>query len=199
MRKIDPLWIRLFGDALLPILGYFLWDWGLYFISFYYLIDLLAAELLLHVKANKIVKTQELVWNTRVILERIVTVFLLLVIIFLTYIALKQLFPTKEFFTEFVLFWNYKDMGIAQGYILLPLIVLVTLQRYKTEFVIPGKHKTKRLQQLFKKRRNALLIMLGFLGLTLGMNRLVQFPDFAYIFAIVLLTSFYQVLYPEYE
>ena len=52
--RINPKYIQLVGDAIIPILGFFFWDWNLYFILLFYFLDMLTKEVLLHLKSNKI-------------------------------------------------------------------------------------------------------------------------------------------------
>ena len=41
---------------LVVALGYFLWDWGLYFIVLFYMIDILVDESIMHLKSYQITK-----------------------------------------------------------------------------------------------------------------------------------------------
>jgi hypothetical protein len=49
----------LLSEALIPVLGFFLWDWGLYFILLFYFFDVLAQEIIMHLKSKKIIVAQE--------------------------------------------------------------------------------------------------------------------------------------------
>jgi len=52
--RVNTKLIQLAGDALIPILGFFFWDWGLYFIVIFYLLDYIVSEILTHLKAKRI-------------------------------------------------------------------------------------------------------------------------------------------------
>ena len=52
--RVNPKYIEVFGDTIIPVLGYFLWSWDLYFIVLYFILELLFSEGFLHLKAHKI-------------------------------------------------------------------------------------------------------------------------------------------------
>ena len=52
--KLNPKIIQVAADAAIPLMGFFLWDWSLYFILLFYLLDLLASEIIAHLSARKI-------------------------------------------------------------------------------------------------------------------------------------------------
>ena len=52
--RIKPKYIQLVSEALIPLLGFFLWEWSLYFILLFYFIDLFIDEVIMHVKSKKI-------------------------------------------------------------------------------------------------------------------------------------------------
>jgi len=58
--RVQPKYLLLVSDALIPLLGLFVWNWSLYFILLFYLLDLLAREVLTHVKTKGIYKAQGL-------------------------------------------------------------------------------------------------------------------------------------------
>ena len=54
--RIQPKYIQILGDAVIPLLGFFVWNWNIYFILLFYLLDLLVKEVVIHFKSNRIVK-----------------------------------------------------------------------------------------------------------------------------------------------
>ena len=46
--------IQTLGELLIPLLGYFFWNWSFYFIALFYFLDLLASTCILPLKINKI-------------------------------------------------------------------------------------------------------------------------------------------------
>ena len=121
--RINVKLIQLFGDALIPLLGFFWWGWSLYFIILFYLIDYLSNEIFRHIKSRKIVTYQK-VKNSKWLYKGLISATLLLGSYVLIHFAMRTIHPDINFTKEIVKFWTYKDLGIEQGYILLPLIDL---------------------------------------------------------------------------
>jgi len=189
--RVNLKYFQLLTDAIIPLLGYFFWDWNLYFIVLFYLLDYLAYEVFSHVKAKKvtsIIKHTTTSWLKLGIISSV----LFVVNVAFVQIAMKSLVPTIDFTKEIVAFWTYKDMGIEQGYFLLPLIFIAGYQRYKMKFLITGVYKKTTIQQIFNQHIRAQLITLGFIALTFGLSFFRVFPEYVYVFGIVLFTGLYQ-------
>ena len=112
------------ADATIPILGYFLWDWGLFFIVLYYLLDLIVSEIFMHLKTREIRKFRfgSMTHSLRYIAlgMSLIATTLLLVRLFIL-----QIHPQTDVVKEVVAFLSYKDLGIAQGYLLIPVVIFV--------------------------------------------------------------------------
>ena len=119
--RVNLKYFQLLTDAVIPLLGYFFWHWNLYFIVLFYLLDYLAYEFFSHVKAKKV---QSLKREKSSAWLKLGTISALLFISNTVFVQLtmQALVPTIDFTKEISAFWNYKDMGIEQGYFLLPLI-----------------------------------------------------------------------------
>jgi hypothetical protein len=189
--KIQPKYIRLLGDALIPLLGYFLWDWSLYFILIFYFFDLLINEVLMHFKSRKIVDfeggNQTKLWITKSVIS--ISTFISFFI--LIHFALSQRIVEIHFVKEFIAFLRYEELGIQQGFILIPLLVLMGVQSYKLEFVLRGKHRMIPLKKLWNGYLIGQGILLGFTVLGSLLLRLVNIPDYIIILSIVLFSSLY--------
>lgn len=190
--RVNVKYLQLITDAIIPLLGYFFWHWNLYFIVLFYLLDYLAYEVFSHVKARKVssLKLDNSTW----LKLGIVSVVLFVLNSVLVQITMKSLVPTIDFTKEIMAFWNYKDMGIEQGYFLLPLIVIAGYQRYKMEFLMTGMVQKITIRQIFMKDIQAQLIALGFIALTFGLSYFIVFPEIVYVLGIVLFTGVYQLL-----
>lgn len=190
--RVNVKYLQLITDAIIPLLGYFFWHWNLYFIVLFYLLDYLAYEVFSHVKARKVssLKPDNSTW----LKLGIVSVVLFVLNSVLVQITMKSLVPTIDFTKEIIAFWNYKDMGIEQGYFLLPLIVIAGYQRYKMEFLMTGMFQKITIRQIFLKDIQAQLIALGFIALTFGLSFFIVFPEIVYVLGIVLFTGIYQLL-----
>lgn len=78
--------------------------------------------------------------------------------------------------TEIQKFWFYKEMGIEQGYVLVPLIVLMGFTQYKVEFLLPAQYTKITIQNLWESHIQAMLVILAFTGLTFGLVTFITIP-----------------------
>ena len=111
--------IQLFADLVLPLIGYYFWGWNVYFILFFFALDLVAQLYFTYLKSRKIVRFQQV--NYPVFL--LGSAFLgyltasILLVFFMPYIV-----KGSDFYKEFSSFLSYKEMGVPQLILLLPLI-----------------------------------------------------------------------------
>jgi hypothetical protein len=194
--KIQPKYIQLIGDAVIPLLGFFLWNWSLYFILLFYIIDILLGEVVINLKTKKTLQERttedKSIWYKQGILSTV----LFVVNCILIHLAVQELHPTIDFQQEALAFWSYKDMGIEQGYILLPLLIIVAYQKYKMEFLMPGLFRTINLQAIWKEHKKANIIQLAFIGLAFGVFSFISPPEWLVILLIVAISSGYKLLPP---
>lgn len=178
-------YIQLFADALLPLLGFFFWHWNLYFIVLFYLIDALGAMVFTYIEANKIQtihKNGNQVW---LIFGGISTTLFFIVLVVIHLLMLK-IQPEIQFKKELIAFWQYEDMGFAQGYLLIPLLVFAGYQRYKMEFLIPKMAERIQMKTHWKKQVNAYSLLLLALLLTFGLTHFVVFTQTVYVSALII-------------
>jgi len=116
----------LLGDILIPILGFFLWNWSIYFICLFFLLDQLSREVSLWLRMHY-------VKNQLQISRRSYTLNLLIFIAFFFMVHWYnfRLHPSINFAHEMNSFFWYKDSGIAQGFILFPLVIISERMRFK--------------------------------------------------------------------
>lgn len=194
--KIQPKYIQLIGDAVIPLLGFFLWNWSLYFIILFYIIDLILAEVIIHLKTNKTLQQRVSEKHSFWFQQGLLSTFLFGVNCVLIHFAIRLLHPNIDFVKEALAFWSYKDMGIEQGYILLPILILVAYQKYKMEFLMPGLYKTIDLKELWKGQHKTAIILLAFIGLAFGIFSFITPPEWLLIILIVALSAGYKLLPP---
>ena len=193
MKRINPKIIQVASDALIPLAGYFWWEWSLYFILLFYLLDYISNEIFLHVKSKKIRSSQSTpaeIW----IKNAIISSFLLFFTVLCVHFAMFHISPGIQFTDELLRFWQYKDLGIEQGYILLPLIFLVGFQRYKIEFVATSQFKTVQMKELWKQHIIVHIVILAFSSIVIGLSTFLVFPEIFYISAIIVSSSIFQLL-----
>lgn len=190
--NVNPKYFQIFADALIPLLGFFLWEWNLYFIVLFYLLDVVANEVLAHLKSAKIQKENSSVNIMNWAFLGTLSFFVLIASIAMIHYCMRLIVPGIDFLYEIKAFWSYKDMGFEQGYILLPLIILINYQRYKLEFLLPKLYLKVGLKNIWKPHINALIILLFLVGFTSSLNYFVQLPELFYLISIVVITGSFQ-------
>lgn len=191
--KLDPKYLQLLSEALIPVLGFFLWDWSLYFILLFYFIDMIANEVVMHLKSKKICEFDSFEERTRWIKFGMLSLIALVTVIIVIHFAMIFMVEGIEFQKEIKAFWNYEEMGIKQGYVLIPLMFLVSYQQFKMEFLMPAKFRKIKLQPLWAAHIKALLVVLGFAGLCLGLSLLIGIPEVIIVVGIIAFTTLYKI------
>jgi hypothetical protein len=116
----------LLGDILIPILGFFLWNWSIYFICLFFLLDQLAREVS-HVYRMRYIKNQQQISQRSYMLNALIFI----AFVFMVHWYNFMLQPTIKFAHEMNAFFWYKDSGFAQGFILFPLVIIGERMRFK--------------------------------------------------------------------
>lgn len=190
--RIKQEYIQLFGDAIIPLAGAFFFDWSLYFILLFYCLDLFATEAILHLKSKKTVEFRGISkseWSKRGIKSGA----LLLLVVVLIHVAIIFIEPGIDFKQQLYDFIMYKELGIPQGFVLVPLIAFSAYQLYRMKFLMPARFRTITLDQIWRPHLVSLIIMIGFAGLTIGISQLIVFPELIYVLAIVAISFAYQL------
>ena len=200
--RIHPKYIQVLGDGIIPLLGFFFWDWNLYFILLFYFIDMFTKEVLLHLKAKKIVAHQietesPTVQNEKKVWMKwgIISLILLIFSIFLIQISMPFIQDQFNAKNEIIRFWSYKEMGIEQGYIFVPLIIFMGYTQFKMEFLTPAVFTRMNNSQLWQPHLKAMLILVAFTALTFGLVHFIKIPEVIFVISIVLISSLYQILH----
>ena len=126
MKRIEIIG-ALFGDAALPLLGFLFWDWGFYFIVLFFVFDILIRSFFF-MKRVKNLPSMNI--NHRFALFGISMTFLELCLLHL--LVFLTLTPIG-FFKELWAFLSYEELGIAQGVVLIPLLIFNELFRIRNE------------------------------------------------------------------
>lgn len=190
--RVKQAYIQLIGDAIIPLAGAFFFDWSLYFILIFYCIDLLASEVILHLKSKKTVEFRGI--NKKGWRQYGVKSGLLLTLaLVLIHLGVFFIQSGIDFQNELIEFMAYEEMGIQQGYILVPLIAFSAYQLYRMTFLMPARFRTITLDEIWHPHLISLLIIIGFSGLVIGLSQLIVFPELVYILAIVAISSAYQL------
>ena len=180
--------IQAISEAIIPILGVFYFNWGLYFILLFYFIDLIASEVFVYIKVNKIIQFQRINFSFQLRYGRLIfNSLLVLLIIIAAHFVILLLSPTISLYEEFVEFIMYEDTGIPipQGIILLPLVIFGNLQQYKAFFIKNGRYRMSSWKELVFMRRKVLYLTLIGIGLGLVLAYFIVVPAMVYILGIV--------------
>lgn len=186
---INQLFIaELASNLLFPILGYFFWDWTIYFILLFLLLDLLCDLIVTHYKARKIILFQG--GTSFDVVKSIMAIVLFLITMFLFHLVIYFFQEDVNFGKEIIAFWNLKDLGIAQGYFLLPLLIVVSIQQYKIGFQMPALYRTMKQTTLWKNHFKSYFWLIAFAGIAIGQVLLLQVSELILfiILCLVLLT-----------
>lgn len=190
--RVKQAYIQLISDAVIPLAGALFFGWSLYFILIFYCIDLLASEVILHLKSKKTVEFRGIknnIWRQ----HGFKSALLLILALLLIHLGVYFIQTGINFKTELIDFMAYEELGIQQGYILIPLIAFSAYQLYRMTFLMPARFRTITLNEIWHPHLISLLIIIGFSGLVIGLSQLVVFPELVYVLSIVALSSAYQL------
>ncbi|MCE3296753.1 MAG: hypothetical protein K0R65_2467 [Crocinitomicaceae bacterium] len=180
--------IQIISEALIPILGYFFWNWNFYFIALFYLLDLLANTGFLYLKLNKF---RTAATPAQITLHSAFYLLSLAGIALLGILISGQLIPGFDLEEQSINFIMLEDLGLPQGFLLVPLVVYTAYLQYKMEFVLTKKHEHGSAPVLLKKHSLGMLVSLAFLGTGFGLCLLVKIPELAAVLTLIALTTAY--------
>lgn len=156
--------ILLAGDITIPVVGYFLWNWNLYFIFLFFFLDFLAYLTLYAFKYAKISMFRQIPLSKVTLATQLIVLLIGGLLIFYGYSFLFNTLQHTVYWKEAINFFMYEDMGFAQGYVLLPLIALTAWSTYKTEFLFQRVFEKITHKQLFLEYVTNSLAALGLLA-----------------------------------
>lgn len=182
-------------EAALPLAGYFYWHWDTSFILLFYLLDWILFLAINSVKAKKRFAFSQLAIEKKQAIRTLLlgTAFLIITC-FVVLLTMQLLQPTFNFSERIVAFLRYNDMGIEQGYILLPLLLLNGISVYKQQFIRPELYKYLTMGQLINESSKQGLLLLACAGLFLGVALFVQLPEEILLFSTIIGTTGYRIV-----
>jgi hypothetical protein len=188
MNADKTVWLKIVSDSIIPLLGFFLWDWSIYFIVLFLCLDLISHELVYHLNFNFLRKFQNHSFSKGSLLSLPLVLISLAIIQFSLLVLYSESNPLKEL----IEFLSYEDMGIAQGYILIPLIGLMAFQEMKL-FQMRRDINTINIDIFIKAhiKKRLILLICTLVGLGLAY---VQLPEIMILVLIILTMSALQFL-----
>lgn len=194
--RIQPKYIQLVGDALIPLAGFFFWEWSLYFILLFYFLDILASEVIMHLKSSKIITYQGKPTKSVWAMYGVVSFLMVIIALVLVHVTVLLIHPSIHFWDELVKFWTYKELGIQQGYLLFPIIAFGAYQQYKLYFLAPAKQRTMRLQSMWKNHLKAFALIVAISGLFSVVSLMIILPELSYVVLVVAGVAAYRFFFP---
>lgn len=123
-------------EALLPVLGYFFWNWDTSFVLLWFALDWLTGYVITILKAKRRYQYSRQENEAKLAKKRLILGFASILTTFiLGWLILPALTPNFSWIERIRAFLSYADMGIPQGIILIPLIVLNGYMLYNNQFV----------------------------------------------------------------
>ncbi|MFM1945720.1 MAG: hypothetical protein RL207_3 [Bacteroidota bacterium] len=116
----------LIGDIGIPIFGFFFWNWSIYFICLFFLLDQLSREVSGLIRMHSI--RQRVRLTSRMYFVHISSFVLCLLAV---HYYVHSLHPEMNFLKEINDFFWFEDMGVAQGFVLIPIVLFSERLRYK--------------------------------------------------------------------
>lgn len=184
--------LQLFMDAIIPLAGAFLFDWSLYFILLFYCLDLIANEVILHLKSKKVIEFSGI--NKKAwMLHGLKSALLIVVVLVSIHAAVYFIQRGIDFQKEFTDFMMYEELGIPQGYVLIPLVAFSAYQLYRMNFLMPTKFRTIQMDEIWKPHQQSLILILLAASVSIGLSQVVVFHEWVYVVSIVVISSAYQI------
>ena len=182
-------------EAALPLAGYFYWHWDTSFILLFYLLDWILFLAINSVKAKKRFAYSGLVTEKK---HAFRTLLLgsgfLFATCFIVILNMQLLQPSFHFTDRVIAFLMYEDIGIAQGYVLLPLLLLNGISVYKQQFIRPELYKYLTMGQLINESSKQGLLLLACAGLFFGVSLFMQLPEEILLFSTIIGTTGYRIV-----
>jgi hypothetical protein len=183
--------IQIIGELAIPLLGYFFWNWSFSFILFFYIIENL---FLLYFRIETIQNVKSTILKAKRIVDIKLLLFFLglwIVEFALIHFLLKIIATNKNLMNAWQDFFLFEDMGVPQGFILIPLLYFASRMKMKQDIVIEIKKINTKLD-LDKLKISALYnwIAISFWGLLIGLNVLFALPEIWNILLTLILLLF---------
>nr|AOE10995.1 hypothetical protein [uncultured bacterium] len=151
----------------------------------------------MHLKSKKITKTHNIKDNKEWFFSGALSLFTVFAMITLIHVAMYSIEPSIDFIKQIKLFWTYEEMGMQQGYLLIPLVVFAAYSQYRMDFLMMRKDRVAELNIEWKKHLRALLVIIGFTGIVIGLSQFIVLAEIVYVLGIVGLIAAYNLLVGE--
>jgi hypothetical protein len=191
MNKRTAFIVQLIGELVIPLLGYFLWDWSLLFILLFYLIENLFFS---YFRIETVREVKKTVWKKEQprelkIFSKSLTLWTIEFVLVHLFIAV--IYPNQSFIKEWVDFFMYQDLGIPQGIILLPLIYISSRMKMKQDVMLNIRNlkSVEELNHMTVSFKHS-WISIGNWGILIGINFFIPIHELINLsFVLILLIA----------
>jgi hypothetical protein len=191
MNKRTAFIVQLIGELVIPLLGYFLWDWSLLFILLFYLIENLFFS---YFRIETVREVKKTVWKKEQprelkIFSKSLTLWTIEFVLVHLFIAV--IYPNQSFIKEWVDFFMYQDLGIPQGIILLPLIYISSRMKMKQDVMLNIRNlkSVEELNHMTVSFKHS-WISIGIWGILIGINFFIPIHELINLsFVLILLIA----------
>lgn len=192
MNRRNALFVQTVVELLIPALGYFSWHWNLNFILLYYFIDLLLVLGLSIAKANKRIVYAGT--SERVVFYRLyfasLGIFTAALLLILYSLFIQQ--PDLDVKGEVLRFLLYKDMGIEQGYVLVPLMLLNGVLLYRQSYLVTARYRVENMTAMLQPLFRQSLVVFAMAAIVFGVSYLMPVPEVVLVFGSIVCISAYR-------
>lgn len=189
------LYIQILFNLLIPVLGFWLWNWNLYFIVLFYVLDILSSEVVVYLKSKKIREAgKKEAIKSPVNTYKIISGLFVTATIAVIQLGILLLHPDIRLKDEIWSFLTYKELGIQQGFLLIPLVVMMAFSSYKIEFLIPKVYLREEQRSLWKSHLKERFLLIAFCAILAFIAAGFQFQEWIILTIILVVTSGYTYL-----
>lgn len=173
-------------EGLIPVLGYVYWNWDASFILLFFLIDWILFWVLSLLKARKRIQFSGNTSEKQLAALHLGIAFLCILSTSLAvFHTLPNIHPNFIWTERIWAFLSYSDMGIQQGFILIPLMVLSGYLAYKQQFLLPQLYRKYPVNYFTREGVKQGLILSVIYGIVLSVSYFFRFPDEVLLFGTV--------------
>lgn len=194
--------ILAFGDLIIPILGYYWWNWDLHFIFLFYYLDVLSSVVTNGLKLNKISLFRTGKSQAAVHIRQLVSWYVFVLIGLAAFeVGMLFLYPDLNLMGSLIYFLKYEEMGIPQGAILLPLIFLMNYQQYQLTFIKNGAFRVLPISYVGNLAKTCFLFFTAAGLMFLVINIILPpLPDYIWLWLVITAKLLFDLtIYPKLE
>ncbi|MDR0802634.1 hypothetical protein [Fluviicola sp.] len=182
-------------EALIPVLGYFYWKWDASFILLFYFIDWILFWVLSLLKARKRIGFSGSETEKKLAIRHLGIAFLCILSTSLAvFFTLPNIHSEFSWTERIYAFLTYSDIGIQQGFILIPLMVFSGYLTYKQQFLLPQLFRKYPVSWFTRESVKQGIILSLIFGIVLAVSVRVRFTDEILLFGTVLGVVVYRLV-----